>query len=115
MNREEAIQAIVDALREYLSSSPISDLGHFQAKDLARPVKCGDGTLLSVQASSYHYCEPKQNRADWSSVEVMFLSDTVTPQHIEIDSYGIGAYVPIEKVAAEIYDRRDRSNELAQD
>ena len=102
----------MDALREYLKSSTMTDHGSFQIKKIADRITCGDGTEISVQASSLHFCEPKEDRADWTRVEVMFMGNTVVPIHFEIDTSGIGAYVPIENVAAEIYDRRDRSNEL---
>ena len=40
------------------------------------PILCNDGTLISVQASSGHYCSPKSDDARcYGSVEVQVISD----------------------------------------
>lgn len=37
-------------------------------------IECADGLTLSVQASAYHYCTPRDNGGRWYSVEVGFPS-----------------------------------------
>lgn len=64
-------------------------------------VVCADGYELSVQASSMHYCTPREDwpAGGWTSVEVMAQE---VPAHWA--EYGgdsdIYAYVPLEEVVA---------------
>lgn len=37
-------------------------------------VRCADGFNMSVQASQYNYCSPRNNTGPWDSVEVGFPS-----------------------------------------
>ncbi|GAB2866284.1 hypothetical protein GCM10027044_29370 [Hymenobacter ruber] len=71
------------------------------------PVKCKDGTTLSVQASEGHYCTPRENNPPYSAVEVGF--PTADPgadwlQHKDNRHSGdfkdVYAYVPVWKVRA---------------
>ena len=39
------------------------------------PVVCKDGLVLSVQASRFHYCTPRQDRGPHTAFEVRVLSD----------------------------------------
>lgn len=66
---------------------------------------------LSIQASEYHYCEPRDNCSEYTHVEIGFPSfkfgDSFIKKYAEdkenpLDTvYG---YVPIEELALEIYD-----------
>lgn len=67
-------------------------------------IKCSDGFEMSVQASSGHYCSPRDSYGPWSAVEVGYPSakvDSFMPYIDGSDSnptdtvYG---YVPIELV-----------------
>jgi hypothetical protein len=40
-------------------------------------VKCADGFKMSVQASAFHYCTPRDSEGPWSKVEVGFPSKRV--------------------------------------
>lgn len=44
---------------------------------------CKDGTSLSIQASAFHYCSPRDNEGPYTSMEVGYISDAndqrVTP------------------------------------
>tara|TARA_R110000868_G_scaffold298_5_gene2482 strand:- start:1486 stop:1788 length:303 start_codon:yes stop_codon:yes gene_type:complete len=43
------------------------------AADYTRPATvCADGFTISIQASSYHYCEPRNNEGPYTHVEVGF-------------------------------------------
>jgi hypothetical protein len=70
-------------------------------------IECADGTTLSVQGGSTAYCEPRENNAHWTSVEVGFPSKKL----IEIMEYAeepdnptssVYGYVPIELVVQAI-------------
>lgn len=63
---------------------------------------CKDGFVLSIQASSYHYCSPRINRAEqYASVEIGYVSQYEEllapyadgPGVTKIIGYG---YVPVE-------------------
>ena len=65
-----------------------------------KTLECNDGTTLSVQASQYHYCKPREDFADsYRKVEVWFVTATVPCAWKE---YGGDenpyAYIPIELV-----------------
>ena len=46
--------------------------------DLCCPgIECADGFEMSVQASSYHYCTPRNSVGPWTHVEVGFPSERV--------------------------------------
>ena len=44
-------------------------------KDHYRVIRCNDGFSMSVQASSAHYCSPKNDKGPYISVEVGFPSE----------------------------------------
>ena len=37
-------------------------------------IVCKDGTTLSVQASEFHYCTPRDNKGPYTHVEIGFPS-----------------------------------------
>ncbi len=43
-------------------------------KPITPHIKCKDGTTLSVQASKYHYCTPREDDGPYYSVEVGYPS-----------------------------------------
>jgi hypothetical protein len=67
-------------------------------------ITCRDGTRLSVQASEYTYCKPRDNQGPWTHVEVMMISK-VKPIHFDYPDDDVAGYVPIELVAQEILAR----------
>jgi len=78
---------------------------HMTIKTLADRVKCVDGTELSVQASSTHYCCPRSDRGPYSHVEVGY--PTATPPDTwayyadgEYPNVNVYGYVPVELVRA---------------
>ena len=50
----------------------------------APTVVLGDGVTMSVQASEYHYCSPKNNNGPWESFEIGFPSEHLP----ELDEFG---------------------------
>ena len=77
----------------------------YALKGKAPGITCQDGTTLSVQASSLHYCEPEDDYGPYSQVEVGLLS---TPPPASWAPYAAGgeaveeakvfAYVPVKLV-----------------
>jgi hypothetical protein len=44
-----------------------------EMKPILKPIKCRDGSTLSVQASRYHYSKPRDDKGPYTHVEVGFL------------------------------------------
>ena len=67
-------------IQEFIKETDAEDViqwgGTIDHRQKMRPmIVCNDGTTLSVQASQYHYCHPKQNFCSWySSMEVGYPS-----------------------------------------
>jgi len=53
-----------------------------------KPVKCLDGFTVSVQASSYNYCDPRTDTGPYTSVELGYPSaaDDLIMKYAEDDS-----------------------------
>ncbi len=64
---EEKLQAHLASAERYWCA------GRFR-RTTVRAVVCADGTTLSVQASSTHYCSPRDDDGPWSAVEIGFPS-----------------------------------------
>jgi len=89
-------------LRRTLVVERFGDIEHIQVRDR---VVCKDGFNVSIQASSFHYCSPRENNGPYNSVELGFPSDDMGN---EFNEYGedislsqkgtVFARVPIEKV-----------------
>ena len=95
----------LEKLQMHLVSPTIHQLpSGYCYKEVALPVRCTDGTTMSVQASENHYCCPWDNLGPYTEVEVWHCGEV--PAWAE---YGDGeqpyAYLPIELVVEEI-DRR---------
>lgn len=72
---------------------------------------CADGFKMSVQASEFHYCTPRDSIGPWHSVEVGFPSERVDAFMEYIDggedtdpTSTVYGYVPLAKVAQVIAD-----------
>lgn len=70
-----------------------------------KPVTCKDGFVMSVQASEYHYCNPKNASGPWTQVEVGFPSekeDALMPycEDVSRPTDTVYAYVPVHIVLA---------------
>lgn len=51
-------------------------LPNYSDRHIRPRIFCADGTSLSVQASEYHYCTPRENGLDdYCAVEVGYLRD----------------------------------------
>lgn len=74
-------------------------------------VRCASGLTMSVQASAFHYCLPRESEGPWTHVEVGFPSERVEKLMRWMEDWGdtqpteaVYAYVPIEVVAEVIAD-----------
>ena len=81
----------------------------FQIKPIAKPHRLKDGTCLSIQASTVHYCSPRDDEGPYSAVEVGYINDghgnTVTPpetwrEYADGEKFpsGVYGYIPIALV-----------------
>lgn len=90
-------------LEDIISGKPTTcGSDRYELKHLARTTVCRDGTTLSVQASHYHYCAPRDNYGPYTAVEVGY--PTATPPE-SWAKYADGeypasvyGYVPVELV-----------------
>ncbi len=86
----------IDRLQKHLANEITKMFIGLDYKPPTDLVKCADGTTLSVQASEYHYCTPRDNKGPYTAVEVWCVSSGVTEfGYSEEDP---SAYVPIEDV-----------------
>ena len=85
-----------DRLQKHLANEITKTSTGWYYKPLADLVKCADGTTLSVQASKYHYCTPRDNKGPYIAVEVWCVSAPVT--EFEYSADAPSAYVPIADV-----------------
>ena len=84
--------------------------GHVRAADgyvyrnPAPRVDCADGWSVSIQASQYHYCEPRTNAGPWVEFELGYPSELdpeLEPFAEEPDTTRtVFAYVPASVVLA---------------
>jgi len=93
------------ALRHHMRTARVPDYPHACRK--VRKVVCRDGFSMSVQASSGHYCSPRNDEGPWETVEVGFPSIIEPLLWDYADEPGawtdtVYGYVPIELVAAVI-------------
>lgn len=92
-------------LGELLLYPPILELERISYKMKLPPIVCKDGTKLSVQASKYHYCEPRDDTGPYVSAEVGFPS--VAPpeswngycEDLSSPTQTVYANVPVDTIA----------------
>lgn len=103
---ENEINSIIDALQQHLQSAEVHGFGDRSFRLPVGHITCRDGTVFSVQASEFTYCTPRNNTGPWTAVEVMTITEGVTPRNWEHDAGdNLAGYVPIEAVAREIHGR----------
>jgi hypothetical protein len=73
-------------------------------------IKCADGFAMSVQASEFHYCAPRDSEGPWDKVEVGYPSERVDAFMPFIDGSDseptdtVYGYVPLKIVAQAVED-----------
>lgn len=111
MTREELTETVMAELQRRLSPDGRRKSEHEDPYERhlshVPQVECVDGLKMSVQASAYHYCSPRDSEGPWYNVEVGFPTREVAeiagfaedPSRPTDTVYG---YVPLEKVAEAI-------------
>ena len=97
---------IIDQLHARLNTA---GRAHVQYPQPVDPAFLADGTRLSIQASSFHYCTPRQNTGPWTSVEVGFPSREIPEllpyaEDPEAPTGTVYGYVPVDVLARVIID-----------
>lgn len=67
----------MDVLSAYVIRMRMHAIAGNLSHEVMPPLICRDGLKLSVQASSYHYCEPRSHVGPWTSMELGFPSKPV--------------------------------------
>ena len=100
MNQLVVISNTLAKLQDHLSVLPRELAPGTWHKEIAPVLKCKDGTTASIQASKYHYSEPREDFGPYTEVEVSCVEgagpDGVT--EFEYSDDDPSAYVPIEQV-----------------
>lgn len=69
-----------------------------------QPVRCGDGTMISIQANSRAFCEPQSEFGPWTAFDVKVEwgqhVDALEQYEAPIHGGVVYQYVPIEEVRA---------------
>lgn len=89
----------LELLQKHLTTEVKETCPGITHKDLAPTLKCKDGTLLSVQASKYHYSTPCEDVGPYTEVEVWCITPNTKVTEFEYSESDPSAYVPIEQVA----------------
>jgi hypothetical protein len=82
---------------------------------------CNDGISLSIQVGKYNYCHPREDFAEYTSVEVGYIQNPDGTQYIppreEWEPYADGSfpssvygYVPVELLEKFIAEHGGRKN-----
>jgi len=78
---------------------------NFKMKEINPRIMLKNGITLSVQASSFHYCEPRTDELehweDYESVEVGFILDQVEKEVKPPQSWVL--YAPHQQLPSDIY------------
>lgn len=96
-------------VQELLALTKVTEYDFIDIKDTTPAIICMDGTRLSVQASEYTYCNPRENRGPYSSVEVGYPSRRIEKlmpwaEALDDPTETIYGYVPIEVVEEVVAD-----------
>lgn len=59
----------------------------FNYKPRAARTVCADGTSLSIQASQFHYCTPRDDQGPYTKKEVGFIFDAAGQQMAPPESW----------------------------
>lgn len=102
---------IIDKLQKHLKDKNYDGRNRDAVPEVSPPIVCNDNFILSVQASRFHYCEPRDNFGPYTQVEVMCISGQEIPEFEQyFDGDSVYAFVPIELVA-EVIERESNINE----
>lgn len=94
-----------DDLQAHLVSGASNLVGGKEYRELSKAIKCKDGFSFSVQASYFHYCEPREKQGPYWSAEVGFPSEATEElmpyaENPDDPTKKVCGYVPISIVVA---------------
>ena len=95
----------LEQLNKFLSKDGRPRFKEHVGPNIRPRVLCGDGFEMSIQASSTHYCRPREDTGPWTHVEVGFPNriEPLLWQYAEERGRWTDAvypFVPIELAAA---------------
>jgi hypothetical protein len=90
---------------KYLMNRKADYEGSFGAfLSIVPKIRCKDGFKVSVQASAYHYCIPRDSEGPWEAVELGFPTEQIPElsQYAESEDHTetVFTQVPIEELLA---------------
>lgn len=98
---------------QYLANREVKAAGPFESMALGAScglshvprIECSDGFSVSIQASNFTYCTPRDDTGPWTKVELGFPSEDMPSlnEYAETPDDHTGtvfAYVPLKKVMA---------------
>ena len=94
-------------LEEIISGDgEIEEILGIEFKKLSQHINLVDGSIISVQCSKYHYCNPRVDVAKYESVEVGFIDSNRPPESwkeyasdvVEWPDAWVYAFVPVDLV-----------------
>lgn len=95
----------MDKVNKWLEEQYVNSIGRINDSFfIARPIHCNDGFCVSVQASSIHYCAPRETGAyPYKTVELgypnMVIEELEPYAECTVDPTGtVYPFVPIELV-----------------
>lgn len=72
---------------------------HLASQLVIERIVCENGFSMSVQAGEYNYCYPKEDKADWTHVEVGYPSERVPElDKFTNEDFEIYYRIPIELI-----------------
>ena len=63
-----------EQLQAHLISGKVTATSHGSYRSPAPYIVCADGLVLSIQASQYHFCSPRNDEGPYTTVEIGFPS-----------------------------------------
>jgi hypothetical protein len=60
---------------ETFAAMPRKKIGFGTGGFVSEPIECADGFKMSVQASQFHYCSPRDNKGPYTAYEIGFPSE----------------------------------------
>ena len=65
----------IKMLQDHVKSGKTSSYGGYDSRSPAKGITCKDGFKVSVQASDFHYCRPRNLEGPYSAFELGFPSE----------------------------------------
>lgn len=89
-------------LQTFLKGKPLSSIYDSYTRTVP-PIELMDGTIMSVQANTFTYCEPREDVGPWHQVEIGFPSRVFAQLEPYAEDWAnptatVYGYVPIEIV-----------------